>query len=492
MKHPLVSIIIPAYNAAQFIGQTLESILADTYTSIEIIVVNDGSKDDTQKIVASYAAKDSRIIIINQNNGGVCRARNHGIEKSKGKYILPVDADDILLPGFITWAVQAMEANDQIKVAIPKAEFFGARSGPWKLKVFSQNLLARKNMIPATSLYRKNDWERCGGYYEELQAREDWEFWISILKDGGEVVTSPELGLKYRIHQSSKRTADRKLKKQVINALNERHPEFFQRELGGPLRYQRTYSKLLNLLHRIVNPCRLTTQQGYENYNDFFMALPTIFSTKRGTIIYNRRNQLRRISYGKHQFVIKSYHKPNPINRIVYGILRPTKAKRSFDYALLLQKKGIKSPQPIAYYTERFLGLFLGKSYYVSLLSELPYTYNDILAGHFDLENEKAILKAIALVTARLHDAGMIHRDYSRGNILFGKNKLGKWDVELIDLNRIRFHKVSMEEGCSNFAERLPATDMQRKLMAETYAKARGFNIEKCYQLMCKYNKEKN
>ena len=93
MKHPLVSIIIPAYNAAQFIGQTLESILADTYTSIEIIVVNDGSKDDTQKIVASYAAKDSRITIINQNNGGVCRARNHGIEKSKGKYILPVDAD---------------------------------------------------------------------------------------------------------------------------------------------------------------------------------------------------------------------------------------------------------------------------------------------------------------------------------------------------------------------------------------------------------------
>lgn len=492
MKHPLVSIIIPAYNASLFLGETLEAIMKDTYPSIEIIVVNDGSEDETLDIASSYAIKDSRIIVINQKNGGVCRARNHGIEKASGKYILPIDADDILLPGFVSWAVNTIEANDQIKAVIPKAEFFGARSGPWKLKTFSRKLLARKNMIPATALYRKYDWERCGGYYEGLQAREDWEFWIAVLKDGGKVVTSPELGLRYRIHLSSKRTTDRKLKKQVIDALNERHPEFFQRELGGPLHYQRSFSKFFNYLQRIIYPSWLTIQDGYESYYDFFKALPIIFATKRGEIIYNRRNQLRRITYGKYQFVVKSYHKPNFFNSLIYGILRPTKAKRAFNYAKLLQKEGIGSPQPIAYYTERFLGLFLRKSYYVSLLSELPYTYNDILNQHFDPESEKAILKAIALVTARLHNAGMIHRDYSRGNILFGKNKQGEWNVELIDLNRIRFHKVDMEEGCSNFAERLPATDMQRRLMAEIYAEARNFDAEKCYQLMCRYNKEKD
>ena len=145
---------------------------------------------------------------------------------------------------------------------------------------------------------------------------------------------------------------------------------------------------------------------------------------------------------------------------------------------------------PIAYLTERFLGLFLGRSYYVSLLSELPYTYNDIIAGTVPPTDEEAFLRAIALTTARLHDAGMIHRDYSRGNILFGPDAEGHVQVELIDLNRIRFHEIGMEEGCRNFAERLPATEHQRRIMANTYAQARGFDPEACFRLMTQHNRE--
>lgn len=488
---PLVSIVVPAYNAESYLAETLDSLLAEGYPNTEIIVVNDGSHDATPSIASDYAQRHSHIIAINQPNGGVCRARNKGIAQAHGKYILPVDADDLLLPGFITWAVDTMEKHPDAKVAVPKAELFGAKSGEWHLPHFSLRLLARKNMIPATALYQRTDWERVGGYYETLQAREDWEFWIHMLKDGGQVYTSPQVGLRYRIHKGSKRTTDRQLKKQIIHALNERHPEFFQHQLGGPLHYHRSWSRILNALHRLLYPRHLTVANDYRQAKDFFLALPSVFRTNRGEVIYKRRNEIRRISFKGCEYVVKAFHMPNLLNRVVYGFLRPSKAKRSYRYSLLLQQQGIGVPIPVAYYSERFLGLFFGRSYYVSLLSPLPYTYNDIVNGNLSPSDEEDFLKAIGLTTARLHNAGMIHHDYSRGNLLLGKNAEGKACVELIDLNRLRFHEISMDEGCQNFAERLPATDAQRHTMAEAYAKERGFDVERCYELMMKYNKEK-
>jgi len=488
---PMVSIVVPAYNADKFLAETLDSLLKVDYPAFEIIVVDDGSTDQTASVAEDFCHRDARVHLLKQENGGVCRARNHGIRQAQGKYILPVDADDLLLPDFVSWAVDELERNPEVKVAIPKAEFFGARTGTWHLPPFSIHLLARKNMIPATALYRKTDWERTGGYYEAMQAREDWEFWVNVLKTGGTVVTSPRLGLRYRIHEHSKRTTDRRMKRKVVDALNMRHPEFFQRELGGPLHYHRSWSRVLNLFHRILFPHNLVVAEGFQKNRDFFLALPQLFKTERGTIIYNRRNQLRSLTYDGHDYVVKSFHTPNLLNRIVYGFLRPSKAKRSYRYSLLLQQRGIGVPQPVAYYTERTLGLFFGRSYYVSLLSELPYTYNNIIAGTLPADEEDVFLRAIAQTTARLHEAGMVHLDYSRGNILFGRDAEGHPQVEIIDLNRIRFHKVSMEEGCYNFAERLPATDSQRRTMAEEYARHRGFDPEECLRLMVAGNKEK-
>lgn len=489
---PLVSVVVPAYNMEQYVGDTLKSILASDYPRIEVLVVNDGSADNSLAIAQEYAEGDSRIRVIDQPNGGVCRARNHGIREAHGEYILPVDADDLLLPEFISWAVSVMEERPEVKVAVPKAEFFGAKSGPWHLPKFSLSLLARKNMIPATALYRRADWERVEGYYEGLQAREDWEFWIHMLKDGGAVEVSPEVGLRYRIHAHSKRTTDRRLKSQIIDTLNARHPEFFQRMLGGPLRYQRSWSRLANAVHRLLHSRHLTVAPEFQDAKDFFLALPAIFRTSRGEVIYKRRNEIRRLQFGDREYVAKSFHTPNLLNRVVYGFLRPSKARRSYDYSLLLQSHGIDVPTPVAYYTERWLGLFFSCSYYVSLLSECPYTYSDILSGQLSPADEADFLRAIGQVTGRLHNAGMLHLDYSRGNLLLGRDAEGQPRVEIIDLNRIRFRKVTMEEGCQNFAERLPATEAQRRLMAEEYAQERGFDAETCFQLMQSYNKEKS
>jgi glycosyltransferase involved in cell wall biosynthesis len=92
---PLVSVIIPAYNAEKFIAETLKSVLSQTYKNIEVLVVDDGSQDRTCKIVESFAQKDHRIIFFQQANAGVAAARNLAIQKSSGEYIAPIDADDI-------------------------------------------------------------------------------------------------------------------------------------------------------------------------------------------------------------------------------------------------------------------------------------------------------------------------------------------------------------------------------------------------------------
>lgn len=333
------------------------------------------------------------------------------------------------------------------------------------------------------ALYRKVEWERAGGYCEGIIAREDWEFWIAVLKDGGKVVRLPEIGLHYRIRNVSKRVTDRSLKRHVVKTLNARHPEFFERELGGPLRYRRSWSVLLNRIYRLFHPRKVYVDAGFCTLTSYVKALPALFEYDSGTVIYKGRNELREMDWYGTKVVIKSFRVPNLINRIAYGVFRSSKAQRSFEYAEMLRREGIGSPAPVAYYTERN-GLLFTRSYYVSLKSECPYSYVNLMRGDFPGQEE--ILRAIARTTAALHEKGYLHKDYSRGNILFRHTDKGV-EVEIIDLNRIRFRTVDMEEGCRNF-ERLPGTPEMFAILADEYAKARGFDANECLKLILKYN----
>lgn len=476
---PLVSVIIPVYNMEEYIGETIESVLISDYPCLEIIIINDGSNDKSLQIAENYANKDSRIKVFSEKNKGVCEARNYAIRQSKGELLLPIDADNTITPGFISYAVDIISKDPSIKAVIPRADFIGDRSGDWILPPFSLKLLARKSIIDTCALYRRADWERVGGYCTEIIAREDWDFWISVLKDGGKVVKSDEICLHYRIRKDSKRISDRSLQKHVIKVLNKRHPEFFERELGGPLRNQRSCSRLINRIYRFFHPRHIFVNKDYKEVTDFVKVLPIYFRNDNGKVIHHGRNELREFRYKGLDLVVKSFCIPNFVNQIAYGFLRSSKAQRSYEYAEMLLSNGIGSPQPIAYYTERS-GLLFKRSYYVCLKSECPYIYTDLLTKHF--EHEEDILRAIAHTTAELHDHGYIHRDYSRGNILFKETPDGI-KIEIIDLNRIRFKKISMEEGCKNF-NRLPGKDKWWRIMSETYAKERGFDPEECYELI--------
>ena len=112
MDEKLVSVIIPAYNIEDYIGRCLDSIISQTYKNLEIIVVDDGSRDYTGEILDNYAKKDRRIKVIHKENGGVSSARNKGIEAAEGDYIGFIDGDDLIEPGMYKTLVDLLEEEN--------------------------------------------------------------------------------------------------------------------------------------------------------------------------------------------------------------------------------------------------------------------------------------------------------------------------------------------------------------------------------------------
>lgn len=253
-KYPLVSVIVPVYNMQRFLSETLQSVLKSDYPNIEVIVMDDGSTDESKKIADGFSGLDSRVKAFSQQNQRASSARNNAILLAKGNYILPVDADNLISADYIRRAVTVLEEKPDVKVVSCEAEFFGEKSGRWRFEPFSLNLLCRRNLIDNCAMYRKTDWEHVGGYCELLRGREDWDFWLSVFEQGGLFFRLPIVGLYYRARSDSKRVSTRHLHKQLIDYLNIRHKPLFFRELGGRLHYQRTHSRKINRLISLFRP----------------------------------------------------------------------------------------------------------------------------------------------------------------------------------------------------------------------------------------------
>lgn len=232
-------------------------------------------------------------------------------------------------------------------------------------------------------------------------------------------------------------------------------------------------------MSRLFNHETLVLHPDCTDLEDFVRSVPELFRRKEGRVIHQGRNELREFEYKGKRLVVKSFHRPNLINRFVYGIFRPSKAMRSYLHAQMYLEIGVGTPQPVGYLNLRD-GLLFDRSYYVTYASECPYRYEDLFKRRFDYE--EAVLREIGRVTAVLHEHGYAHKDYGRANILFQQVD-GKIRLEIVDLNRMYIGKIDMRRGCKNF-ERLPATPQMHRWMAEEYAKARGFDAEKCYELM--------
>lgn len=244
----LVSVVIPCFNHSAYILEAVNSVLNSSYPNIEIIIVDDGSKDNSSEVARDIMSRHENVFYINQSNQGPSTARNRGIQEAKGEYILPLDADDKISNQYIEQAFEVLKNDPGIKVVFCKAEFFGKKTGLWELKEFSLKKLATDNMIFSCAMFRKEDWEKVGGYSNELIGGwEDWEFWISMLKNGGRVFRLDFVGFYYRIHHYSRRkSTTKRIKRFTIDFINRKHHDFIYSQLKGPLRSKRKYSLSTN------------------------------------------------------------------------------------------------------------------------------------------------------------------------------------------------------------------------------------------------------
>jgi len=189
VKNPTVSVIIPAYNQANFIDKAIESVLRQTYQDFEIIIINDGSKDNTEEIVKNYS--DFRIrYICHANNMGVSKARNTGIRASRGDYIALLDSDDEFLPERLGRQVQLLQ-NKSSEVGVvcswsynidEKGNYISKRYLPKKDGYIYEDLLSTNPISVPTVLIRKECFEKVGLFDNLLDGQEDWDMWIRIAK----------------------------------------------------------------------------------------------------------------------------------------------------------------------------------------------------------------------------------------------------------------------------------------------------------------------
>jgi serine/threonine protein kinase len=200
-------------------------------------------------------------------------------------------------------------------------------------------------------------------------------------------------------------------------------------------------------------------------------------------VIYKGRNEIRVFEVDGEKINVKRYHKPFIINRIIYTFFRPSKARRAFVYARSLLAKGIATPEPIACLTIRIAGL-LDYSYYIC--KQVDYKRNMYEFGFNGIGGREHIIAALARFAANMHEQGVLHRDFSPGNILFDVNEnenksdnVGTTRFCVVDVNRIRFGHVSIEDGCRNFA-RLWGQVPFFELLAAKYAEARGAEPQLC------------
>jgi len=225
-----------------------------------------------------------------------------------------------------------------------------------------------------------------------------------------------------------------------------------------------------------------THHEEYISSKAFFDDIIENYEVKGEDYGNQDRNSLKLFNFNGVVVNVKSFKTPNFINQIVYRFFRSSKAQRSFEYANKLQKLGIGTPQPIAYY-EYKTGLLFKKSYYISEHSDYNLTYRE-LTTDFKYPNHEEILRAFTRFTFNLHEKEVNFLDHSPGNTLITKTEIG-YDFALVDLNRMEFKCMSLEARIKNFAK-LTTHKFMIEVMSDEYAKCANGNYDMIFSIMWK------
>ncbi|MEI6214126.1 MAG: glycosyltransferase family A protein [Desulfuromonadales bacterium] len=223
-----VSVVIPCFNQGAYVEEAVKSVLLQSFDDYEIIIVNDGSTDvETNRILSGF--ENQKIRVLHTENMGLASARNNGIREARGTYILPLDADDRIGPTYLEKAVDYFDRMPDVGIVYCYAEFFGDRQGQWYMPEFSLRWMLFSNLIFCSAFFRKDDWERAGGYNPNMsRGLEDWDFWLAILELGKGVYCIPDVLFYYRVREESMlRSMNRDVHVEMHLQIMRNHPQLF-------------------------------------------------------------------------------------------------------------------------------------------------------------------------------------------------------------------------------------------------------------------------
>jgi len=226
---PLISIIIPCFNDDKFIEQAVDSVLSQTYSNIEVIIVDDGSNIETKQVLEKLKLRITKLIT--QENCGQSTARNVGINQAKGNYIMVLDSDDYFDSTFCKKAINVFLNNKDVKIITSLVnrvvdnkiiDVFKPSGGD--IKKFILN-----NEATGSCMFLKVDFDKVNGYDESMkQGFEDWDFYIRLLKSGGEASIIQEPLFYYRLRSDSTTSRANKMKYDLLKLIYLKHKDLYK------------------------------------------------------------------------------------------------------------------------------------------------------------------------------------------------------------------------------------------------------------------------
>ena len=208
---PTVSVIIPAYAAAKFVGKALDSVFAQTFKNYEVLVINDGSPDtpELERVLEPYAR---RIVYLTQENRGLSGARNTGIRAARGEFVALLDADDLWEPNYLERQLAEIQSRHELDVVYSDALIFGDSIDagrrfmdlcPSHGPVTLESLITQKCNVMVSVLARRESLIKAGLFDEKLRSVEDFDLWLRLLKSGGQIGYHRSVLVRYRRHPAS-------------------------------------------------------------------------------------------------------------------------------------------------------------------------------------------------------------------------------------------------------------------------------------------------
>jgi len=227
---PTLSVIVPCFNHGRYVDEAVTSVLDQTFNDLEVIVVDDGSTDATTKrLLAGYERPSTTVL--RTPHVGKSAACNLGIRHGSGRHLLVLDADDRIASTYAEKAIRILEERPAVGIVYCEAERMGKKTGPWDLPPYDPVGMLRRNLIFSAAFFRREGWEKAGGYLEGMTVFEDYDFWLSLIGQGWEVVRIPEVLFSYRAHwvrsRSRSKRATRREEIEAVQQLYHRHAMLF-------------------------------------------------------------------------------------------------------------------------------------------------------------------------------------------------------------------------------------------------------------------------